>query len=175
MKRIVSILLVFIIVLNGVLFGLYYYAAKIKLKNDFWSSVDFKDDSVPVTKVSSDDINSNLNITVLENDELKIDGEFFDIIKTEIIDGKTIYYCFSDDNEDHLEKALTSFLSFSLKNFSSKPSVTLLKVINIVGIPSTFQDNLEVPQFKTKSFITKYNLYEGVLKIPTPPPEYLFS
>lgn len=175
MKRIVSILLVFIIILNGVLFGLIYYAAKLKLKNDFWSSVDFKEDSVPVTKVSSDDINSNSNITVLENDELKINGEFFDIIKKENVDGKTIFYCFSDDNEDHLEKALSNFLSFSLKNFSSKPSVTLLKIINIVGIPAAFQDNLVVPHFKTNSFITKYNLYEVILKIPTPPPERLFS
>jgi hypothetical protein len=175
LKRIVSILLVFIIILNGVLFGVFYYAAKIKLKNDFWSSVNLKEDGVSVTKVSSDEINSNLNITFLENDEIKINGEFFDIIKTEIIDGKTIYYCLSDDNEEHLEKALTNFLSFSLNNFSSKPSVTLLKVINIVGIPSTFQENLLVPHFKVNSFITKYSLYEVVLKIPTPPPEPIFS
>jgi hypothetical protein len=167
--------MVFIIILNGILFGLFYYTAKIKLKNDFWSSVDLKEDGIPVTKVSSDDINSNLNITVLENDELKIDGEFFDIIKTEIIDGKTIYYCFSDDNEEHLEKAMNNFLSLSLKNFSSKPSVTLLKVINIVGIPAAFQENILVPLINANSFITKFNLYEVVLKIPTPPPEHLFS
>lgn len=175
MKRIVSILLVLIIILNGILFGLFYYAAKIKLKNDFWSNFDVNENCISVTKISSDDINSSLNITVLENDELMIDGKYFDIIKTEIIDGKTIYYCFSDDNEEHLEKALTNFLSFSLKSVSSKPSVTLIKVINIVGIPAAFQENLVVPHFKINSFITKYNLYEVVLKIPTPPPEPIFS
>ena len=175
MKRIVSILLVFVIILNGVLFGMFYYAAKIKLKNDFWSSIDIKKESIPVTRISSEDIYSNLNIKVLENNELKIDGEFFDVIKTEFIDGITYYYCFSDDNEAHLEKALANFLSSSLNNFSSKPSVTLLKVINIVGIPATFQENLMVPYIKINSHITKYNLYEVVLRIPTPPPEFLFS
>ena len=175
MKRVVSISLILIIITNSILFGLIYIVIKGKLKNDFLSNLDLRDKDVPVTKISSDDIVSNLNITVLEDDELKINNEFYDIFKTEVIDGKTIYYCFSDDDEEHLENALNNFLSFSLKSFSSKPVVSLVKLLNTVAIPVSFQDNSVIPQLRTNQTTDKYNLQDVIIRIPTPPPELIFS
>lgn len=174
MKRVISISLILIVITNSILFGLIYVVIKGKLKNEFLSTLDLRDKDTPVTKVTSDDI-SNQNITVLEDDELKINNEFFDVFKTEYVDGKTIYYCFSDDNEEHLEKALNNFMSFSLKNFSSKSVVSLFKLLNIIAFPVSFQNNSIIPFLKTKSIVTKYNLQEVTLSIPTPPPEIIFS
>lgn len=175
MKRIISILLIFLIALNSILFGIVSILVKEKLKNDFLTYLKYKDDDSTVTKISSDDISSNPNITIMDNEELMIGDEYFDIYKTEIINGKTIYYCIGDDNEEHLQKTLNIFLSFSLKNFSSKTIRTYLKTINIKCIPLTVQYKSILPGLNTDFFSSMYNLQKVIVKTPTPPPEKIFS
>jgi hypothetical protein len=175
MKKIISIALVLVIMLNSILFGVIYFVLKGELKKDFLSVLNIKDSGLQITSVTSEDIKMNPKIVLLEYGELKIDGEYFDIFKTEQINGKTIYYCISDKNEEHLEIAFNNFLSSSSKNFASKTTLNLLKLISISGFPVSFNDNSIIPHFKTDSVMTIYGLQDAIVKIPTPPPELLFS
>lgn len=160
--------------LNSMLFGIIYSVLKGELKKDFLGILNVKDSGLPVTCVTSDEIATNPKIVLLEYGELKIDGEYFDIFKTEYVNGKTVYYCISDKNEEHLEKAFNNFLSSSAKNIASKTTISLLKLINISGFPVLFHDNSLIPHFKADSVITEYGLRDAVVKIPTPPPEIHF-
>ena len=175
MKKITSISLILVIVLNSILFGIIYIGLKGILKNDFLNSLDYKIDTVPITKLTSDDINTNINITVLDNDEIKIGNEFFDIYKTEFENGTTIYYCISDKNEEYLEKALCNFLFSSTNAFSGKLVKILIKQINFTGFPVSICYNIIVPHYKKDSIESRFKLQEAVINILTPPPEQLFS
>lgn len=171
MNRIVSILLVFIVLLNSVLFGVFYFLAKSELKKEFLAQFNMNESNLPVTIVTSDDINQNNKITALENDELIIDGQYYDVFKTDVEGGKKIYYCISDKNEEQLEKAFIGFLNSSAKNSSSKTNSNLLKLISMSGFPASFQNNTISHRYMKYPVNDNFNLRDALIKIPTPPPE----
>lgn len=167
-------MLINVIILNSLLFGVIYIAAKGELKSIFLNSLDSKIHHIPVTKLTTDDIASNSNIEMLDNDELKISGVYYDIFKTEVIDGKTTYYCFNDKNEEFLEKTLTSLLSNPLKSTNAR-SLNIVKLIHLSGFIVHNSANTIVCQYANKIPVNIFNLKEVVLRIPTPPPETPFS
>ncbi|MCE1165184.1 MAG: hypothetical protein LWX07_07265 [Bacteroidetes bacterium] len=171
MKRIVSIFLVFLIVLNSVFFGVLYFIAKSELKKEFLSSLKISDYNLPVTIVTSDDINSNPDIVALENDEIKINGRYFDVFKTVSVNGKKTYYCISDKNEEQLEKAFNNFLFSSEKNTTSKTAQTLMKLISMSGYPASFYYNSISTRLIAYPVADNFSLLDALIKIPTPPPE----
>ena len=119
LRNLISILLICVIVVNSIMFGVVYIFLKGNLKKEFLSNLDTEINEIPVTKITSADIDVNADIVILENDELRIGDEFFDIYKTEFINGMKVYYCLNDKNEIFLDKAFSDFLS-SNSGFSGK-------------------------------------------------------
>ena len=173
-KKLISILVICIIILNSLLFGIIYIAIKGELKKDFLSSLSYKIHTIPFTVVTSDEIETDRSIEMLDNDELKIGNVFYDIFKTELIDGKTTYYCFSDKNEEYLEKTLTNFLTSVLQHQNSR-SLNIVKLIKFPGFPVKNINIDIVPQYITSKPFTIYSFVEVVQRVPTPPPELVNS
>lgn len=120
--------------------------------------------------------NRNLNpksgrVQILDKSELKIDEEYYDIIKHEKENETDIYYCIHDKDEKILEKAFINFLSSIFNDGATKVAKSTIQFLAFNGIPVKYSHFADI-QCKDISIIhSKMKPIKGYIKIPTPPPE----
>ncbi len=126
-----------------------------------------------IINVVNSTLNSgNLNIQLLEDNEIRLNGKLFDIVETIKQDSVTIFYCIADEPEDLLEKLIQDNFEDGDLNYHKKNIKNLFKSL-ITDL--FFENKAELTEimnwepffyFDTSSHISQTN------KILTPPPQY---
>lgn len=169
MRKTISIILIFVLVQNSILFGLIYITLKANLKSEFVARLSPNDKNIVV--INYDSYVDGEKIQYLNEEELKIGNEFYDIVKTETINGKKIIYCINDKEEESLDKSFMDFLASALGLKSRNASKVFSELCMKTAIPLK---ELELNNFPVNRIIFTINYYpiiQTYLKIPTPPPK----
>ena len=169
MKKAISIFLIFIIILNSVFFGLIYLSLKIKLKSEFIERLSPNDKNIAV--ISYDKNIEDDKIQFLGENEIKIGEQFFDIIKTEIINDRKVIYCINDKDEINLDKAFSEFIASAIGAKTSQSSKIQTKTILLIALPVNIQEVSNIPYTKLAFIHNYYPIISAFIKIPTPPPK----
>ena len=105
-KKLVSIFLILLIGFNS--FGLFFfYWGEIqlcKIKADEYSNADYMP-AKSLTIFSS----ATKGLDLVDKKEILVDGKLYDIVKTEISNGITLYYTISDEEEDEYVQNLSDW------------------------------------------------------------------
>ncbi len=142
-----------------------YFIAKKELRSEFIQKLETDDVKNLTVRISSDD-----NIEILDKDELKKDGEWFDIFR-KVSDGKkTIYYCIPDIKEKCLDKMLSDYVSDILSG-NSKTAKSNFKIPDIKGISHLNNSNHFLDGREIYQISSEINLSSADLQISAPPPK----
>ena len=145
-----------------------------KIKADNYSDAEYKIPEKFLVIFSSD----TKGIELINKNEILVDGKLFDIVKTEIKDGKTLYYTLSDKEEDEYQLELTDWENNNSQE-KSMPGKTinlhLLKYFTVEKYQSSvlycsihFRGNAKTG---SDSFLYK-SPYKNIF---SPPPDNLLS
>lgn len=142
-----------------------YFIAKKELRSEFIQKLGTDDVKNLTVSINSDD-----NIDILDKDELKKDGEWFDIY-SKVPDGNiTIYYCIPDINEKSLDKMLSDYVSDILSG-NSKTAKSNFKIPDIKGISHLNNSNHFLDGREIYQISSEINLSSADLQISAPPPK----
>lgn len=175
MKKITSIFLVLLLILDSCGFFIVY----IELSNHFKQEATSKiNDFIPDNQLEiiafplSELTNANSSLQFTEENEIKINNELYDIYKKEIKGDSIYFYCVNDANENILEKAFTSYVENKIQDCSKNIPMhnILVSIFKVAIVP--IEINYDFNQTSIK-FITHINyLYpQYSIDIPTPPPK----
>ena len=168
MKKLTQIVLSALFLFNSIGYIFAYYQlgyifkqeAIYKINHKYWTGeVTIIEDSPSVEKT---DIN-----------EIKFNGMDYDIIKKEIRNGKIIFYCLSDEQENNLHKVLIDHVENNTGSAASTPIKNILSnIFSDILIPTTNSvvtedTNIEYSVYK----LVYYKLPD--IKIFTPPPQFI--
>ncbi len=165
LKKFLYISLTLIYLLVNCSAAIVYFIAKKELRSEFIRKLETDDVKNLTVRINSDD-----NIEILDKDELKKDGEWFDIY-SKVSDGnKTIYCCIPDIKEKSLDKMLSEYVSDILSG-NSKSAKSNFKIPDIKGI--SYLDNLNHILTGREIYLISNvrNLSSADLPISAPPPK----
>ena len=173
MRRIFSILLIILFVFNA---GGYYFVY-IQLLNNFkYIAQNEVSVQIPLEKLELIKINNNKDYNENEfervnDEEIRYNGNMYDIYKIENKDDETFFYCVNDENEDVILKAFTEFISDKKDDKSNSAVKNIIKIFISQAIsPQVY----ELIHYNSKNNITTTNnhfLLKTNLEIPSPPPK----
>lgn len=175
MKKIITILLVLLFIMNEFSFIAIYIPLK-KLasyiqKTNIEKGFDFDDVSLIVIN-KSDLEKGTAQIKFVENSELVYNNELYDIVNSVTVDENIYLYCLKDETENLLLKSFT--LHFD-NNHNRKFSLSFFNIaIAKKLIAFVFENNLRF-QITQKTNIVSNNIIINLkpfIDIPSPPPKY---
>jgi hypothetical protein len=107
-----------------------------------------------------------------EYNEISVKGKKYDIIKKEFKNGKLVFYCLSDEQEDNLYNVLVNHVENNTGSTSSAPVKNILSnIFSDILIPGTGTHVVDVADHEY--FVHKLIHYKlPDLQIFTPPPQY---
>jgi hypothetical protein len=130
---------------------------------------------LPTTYLTKIDASTNNFIWIENGKEFVLNGNMYDIVKFEKINNHTIYYCFSDKDEDALLKKYDELNNESKPVSSSSPKHS--DHFTTIDLLFTAFPSLENAQ--VYSSVNKLNHFDENLKFPSfsgdiliPPPQF---
>jgi hypothetical protein len=168
MKKYISIILICTLIFNATLYLVFVSSLINRLKERF--DDEDSDKSYEINKIFEVYDNKPGDFILLNNREIKADGEMFDILKIEKKEGKTVYYCYHDKEEEYIQKNLdNSPTNKSRQRHSFQlQSLTPFVVKGNKTEYSNSQVKIAFPSSTVKQ--TKMVFYD----ILTPPPKFCF-
>ena len=175
MKKITSIFLIFLLLLDSCGFFVVY----IELSNHFKKEAATRiNDFIPDSKLEilafrlSELSGASSHVSILDNNEIKFNDELYDVYK-KVIEGDSVYlYCVNDANENILETAFTIYVDSKTQDNSKNTPIhnILANVFKVAVIPVVFNGSYYQSSIK---FTTKivYLFPQHSAEIPTPPPK----
>jgi hypothetical protein len=112
MKKTVSILLIVSFVFNTIGFYVLFFAVKYQNKERITELIHkgIVDDHLILLKIPKKITSqNNASFQRIESDELKYNGNMYDIVKEESHDGLIYFYCISDEVEDEIIASIESY------------------------------------------------------------------
>lgn len=170
MKKFLPALLIVIISLNAFGFNLIleYLIYSCKLHFNEYVKQEMNEDEIIVFKLS--ELNKDELIKYEDEGEFKYKGKMYDIFKEKKIDDDVLLLCWSDENEDHLNRIIDE------KN-DEKNNPTKLNYILKNLTKNFINPGLKIPElpFRNSHYI---NLHKSSYKsryteVISPPPNYL--
>ncbi|MEO8859887.1 MAG: hypothetical protein ABI358_00560 [Ginsengibacter sp.] len=120
----------------------------------------------------------NKAIQFVNKNEIRVDGKLYDIKKTELNNGITIYYAMSDEEEDHYVQSLQGWEDTNSREKSLPGKTINLHLAKFLKSEKNCHFNLhslDINKQKLKEMDESF-FYNSPLKIVfTPPPEKFFS
>jgi hypothetical protein len=168
LKKFTQILLSALFLFNSIGYIFAYYQLGYIFKQEAIYKINHKGWTGEVTIIED-----SPTIERMDVNEIKSNGMIYDIIKIEIRNGKTIFYCLSDEQENNLYKVLLNHVENNTGSTSSAPVKNILRnIISDILIPSTNSVVTEVTSIEySANKKTCYKLPD--IKIFTPPPQFL--
>ncbi len=174
MKKYISLILIVILTLNAGGYFFIYLGLQFNFKNEASKRInDFIPDSeMTLINVPQGDYTAN-GIEWTEDNEFEMNGEMYDVFKTENVNGDVYLYCLADKNEDRLNSAFSNFIDKCSKSTEKNIVKTILNLYLTLSTPALAPELTYTPvqnEF-TDLVITYSSLYESVFPgINTPPP-----
>ncbi len=175
MKKLISILLLFVLTLNVVGFVFVFEFQRYRIKNEVAKTIYKYIPSSKVTVIIISSINKN-NVIWKDKNEFQYNGLMYDVANKEILsNGEIKYFCVLDKKESKLNNQISNFVNNNLDNQSktsdiSKVLVKLFSVnyITTKKIEFNFCNNVQ----NIKCFTTEF--YSSIkLDIQNPPPKFI--
>lgn len=175
MKKILSILLVFLFIFNA---GGYYFVY-VQLLNSFkLSSNDEIREQVSLDRLELIKIDNNVSYSPkdfekVDDGEIRYNGRMYDIFYYEVKDGRTYYYCVNDACEDAIMNAFAEYLSEGADEDSNTAVMSIIKIIITHAIvPAEFA----YTGYGNSHYISTDNISKVsvlIQDIPSPPPRHI--
>jgi hypothetical protein len=177
MKRTLSILMIFLIIFNA---GGYFFIFS-QFENYFKEKATARiSDYIPLEKLEKIKIvksreygNSNSNFEKINDNELKLNGNLYDIYYQEDNGDTTTLYCISDKYEDILHEAFSKYLNGQKDENNNTALSNLIKIFLILGLEPVNDRQLFVPFTSEIKFIKHTIINDTNLDIPVPPPRFI--
>ena len=175
MKRLASILLLFLLTINIVGFVFIFEIQRYTIKKEVARTLYKYIPSSKVSVITISSLNKN-NIIWNDKNEFKYNGLMYDVIKKEILSNGTVkYYCLIDKDENNLNNKITNFVNNNLDSQSKTNDISKIQVklfaVNYIPakkIEFVFCNNVH----KIKSFTTEF--YSSLkLDLQSPPPKFV--
>ena len=175
MKKITSIFLIFLLLLDSCGFFLVYIELSSLFKQEATAKInDFiPDNQLEVIAFHLSELsNASSSLRILENNEIKINDALYDVYK-KVVTGDSIYfYCINDANENILESAFTIYVDTKTQDTSKNIPLhnILVNIFKVAIVPLEFNYSYNQSSIK---FITHvdYLFPQHAVDIPTPPPK----
>ncbi len=166
MRKYISVLLLvlFLFVSNG--YYLYFKYLQHTIRQEIKYEIRRGIDETELTVITILKDEENEIYWTEKNTEFKYKGAMYDIVKTEVKNNKTIYYCINDVKEQQL------FTHFTKQNSSqNRTLIELRKVISNKYFPESYSINNSVKEM-VKHFATYQFIYKSIaIEILSPPPQ----
>lgn len=174
MKKYISLILIVILTLNAGGYFFIYLGLQCNFKDEASKRInDFIPDSeMTLIKVPQGDYTVK-GIEWTEDNEFEMNGEMYDVFKTENVNGDVYLYCLADKNEDRLNSAFSNFIDKCSKSTEKNIVKTILNLYLALSTPALAPELTYSPvQNEFTDFVITYSsLYESVFPgINTPPP-----
>jgi hypothetical protein len=114
----------------------------------------------------------NSPLRILENDEIKINEELYDVYKKEVKGDSVYFYCINDAKENILETAFVIYVeSKTQDNTKNTPIHNILaNFFKVAVIPSEYYNSYYQSSIKFTTHLV-YLFPQHSVDIPTPPPK----
>ena len=174
MKKIVIILLSFLLLFNSFGYVLVYFEVEQSLKEEAFEKMknNISDEDLYIIALSKQDLLLNNNGCIFLNEnEIKFNGKLYDIYRKYDLGDKIILYCLDDEKENTVEKIFSSYIEDLSTKSSEQPAIrNILKTKISLGITPQ-QDSLFSNQIIEFIRFNKINLITNFKEILTPPPK----
>jgi hypothetical protein len=176
MKKIVIILLSFLLLFNSFGYVLVYFEVKQSLRDDAFEKMKdyISEEDLDIIVLNKQDLlPHNIECIFLNDNEIKYKGKLYDIYRKHEEGDKLILYCLNDEKENTVEKIFSSYIEDLNTKSSGQPALrNILKTKISVGITpqhsSLFTNQIiEFIRFNNISLIINFK------EVPTPPPKEL--
>jgi hypothetical protein len=172
LRKVISILLLTVFLHDNICFLVLFKVMQIRVKHEIKREIE---SNIPFSELILIEINSQ-NIEELNwlkfGKEFRLNGNFYDIVKTEYSGTKTKFFCINDKKERDLFKNLDSMILKQIMNHFNSNNILqklinktssqyLSQIINII-IPKTILFHTIISSIKYTSFLRE---------IPSPPPK----
>jgi len=166
-------------VLNTVGFVFLFVGAKEILRMKTWKEVDEMKSSkrievisVPAADPSADGETGN-GFQRVNKKEIRFHGKMYDVVREERYNGKLIFYCIHDENEDKLDKEFSNEVRKNLDSKSSTSSTTnLIHLIQYAEMGKCINVSPPVRKSNYSNFyITRRSQIDP--QVLTPPPKLI--
>jgi hypothetical protein len=106
--------------------------------------------------------------------EFELAGKMYDVLKKEVINNKTIYYCINDEKESSLLEVYNNWIQSDKSNEAQKQHAkVLLKYISIeCEMPLLEKQPIQTFSISTKMRTNAFNFTSRTLQQEVPPPKY---
>jgi hypothetical protein len=168
LKIFTQILLSALFLFNSIGYIFAYYQLGYIFKQEAIYKISHKDWTGKVTIIED-----SPSVEKTEYNEIKFNGMDYDIIKKEIRNGKIIFYCLSDEQENNLHKIFINHVENNTGSAASVPVKNILSnIFSDILIPTSNPIINKVSSIEyTVHKIVYYKLPD--LKIFTPPPQFI--
>jgi hypothetical protein len=106
--------------------------------------------------------------------EFELAGKMYDVLKKEVINNKTIYYCINDEKESSLLEVYHNWIQSDKSNEAQKQHAkVLLKYISIeCEMPLQDKQPIQTFSISTKMHTNAFTFTSRTLHKEVPPPKY---
>jgi hypothetical protein len=167
LKKFTQILLSSLFLFNSIGYIFAYYQLGYIFKQEAIYKINHKNWTGEVTIIEDSPLVEKLDIS-----EIKFKGMKYDIIKKDFINGKVLFYCLSDEQENNLYKVLMNHVENNTGSTSSTPVKNILSnIISDILIPISNPNVIESVNFEYSAHKLIHYKFPD-LKVYSPPPQY---
>jgi hypothetical protein len=166
LKKFTQIILSALFLFNSIGYIFAYYQLGYIFKQEAIYKINHKNWTGEVTIIED-----SPTVEKMDNNEIKFKGMNYDIIKEEIRNGRIIFYCLSDEQENNLYKVLMNHVENNTGSTSSTPVKNILNnIFSDVLIPKT---NSAIAEYTNMEYSVHKLIYYKLpdIIIFTPPPQ----
>ena len=168
MKKLLPILLIFLISLNTFGFNLILEYLIYSCKIHFNEHLEKEPGENEIVVLKMSEIEKNKFIR--HDDEIKYDGHMYDIIKEEKQNGDVLIFCWGDEEEDNLNKIINE--KNDEQNYPTKLNY-ILKNLTKVFINSRKNNSYLVSRNSIYLIHENMNYISCYSEVPYPPPNFI--
>jgi len=116
---------------------------------------------------------SNSKFEKINENEIRFNGNLYDIYYQEDNGDTTTFYCISDNYEDILHEAFSEYLNGQKDEGNNTAISNLIKIFVILGLEPVSDRQLFAPYISEINFIKHTLISDTNLEIPVPPPRFI--
>ena len=175
MKRLAAIIAIIALLFNSMGYFVVFKAVQYSVKNEIRSLIKNRipEKELDLIMVVGNDAAKQLRMEWLDDNEFRLDGKLYDVVRRYVQNDTTFYYCINDRNEEQLFAHLDEMVKHQSENspVPGQKSEKLVKNIIREAIP-------EIAGI-TRPFCCEANLISATLfllvtniqEVPSPPPK----
>jgi hypothetical protein len=176
MKKVIIILVSFLLLLNSFGYVFVYFLVRQNLKSESIENLRSYtgDEELIVITIAKNSLNSTGNdYDMIDENEIKYKGKMYDIYKQVENENNINLYCVCDEKEDNLNKAFYLCIKELTSNNTSRPALRniVMNKISIGIIPET--DNIFTGLINKLNFYLNQFLITNYIEVIKPPPKYI--